>query len=51
METETRTLPAGTIVKINGIPLALMEDAKMETHPGNWSTVLEGYDIGELGDL
>ena len=40
-ELEERTLPAGTVVKINGIPLFLVEDAKLQTHPNNWALALE----------
>lgn len=31
----TLTLPAGTVIKINGIPLELVSDASVRTHHSN----------------
>jgi 23S rRNA maturation mini-RNase III len=33
------TLKAGEIVKINGIPIALVDDAIFETHESNMSVI------------
>lgn len=36
VEAVTRTLAAGTIVKINGYPVRLVEDVVVETTAENW---------------
>jgi len=40
-EGEVRVIPAGTILHLNGIPVALVEDTKLETHPENWPLALQ----------
>lgn len=44
MELESRTLKAGTVVKMNGIPLVLTKDAELETNPANWSLALQALE-------
>jgi hypothetical protein len=39
IELEGRTFPAGTIVHMNGIPVALVLDTNLETHPNNWKAI------------
>ena len=36
---EARTIKKGTTVHINGIPLYVLEDVKMQTNPGNWKLI------------
>lgn len=43
----TRTLPKGTVVKIQGIPAELVEDAQASTGVGNWSIIDRFSQVGE----
>lgn len=36
---ETRTLPAGLLVHVNGIPLRLKASTDVEVNPANWTTL------------
>jgi hypothetical protein len=48
--TESREFPAGTVLKMNGIPVALTEAAKIETHPSNWPLIEDRPDGGCRAD-
>ena len=41
---EIRTLKKGTVVKINGIPLALVSDTEVATHPNNYKLVFSLFE-------
>ncbi len=34
-----KTLKAGTVVQICGLPVALTADVEVETHDGNWALI------------
>lgn len=36
---KTKTLPAGTIVHINGLPVELTQDTQAQTAEGNWEMI------------
>ncbi len=36
---ETYILPKGSTIKVEGIPLTLVEDTKVSTHPNNWKLI------------
>lgn len=40
-DLEYRELPAGSIIKIEGIPLELENPTSVGTHKGNWPVVEE----------
>lgn len=42
---ETRTIPAGTLIHIGGIPLRLKEAAPMATHPRNWQLIKDADEL------
>jgi len=43
-----RILPAGTVVKIQGIPVRLENAVKANTHPNNW-TVIDEFSNADRG--
>lgn len=38
---ERRTIEAGTILNMNGIPIEVCEPFEAATHPNNWTIALE----------
>lgn len=47
---ETRTLKAGTVIKIEGIPLQLEQDVQASTAEGNWGLIEELKNIPQTGE-
>lgn len=43
MNEKTVKLPAGTTIKMGGIPVTLTEDTNVSTHPNNWPLIREWY--------
>lgn len=46
MTTQVFSLPAGTVVKRNGIPFMLASETRIECHPENWASIREVADRG-----
>lgn len=38
----TYTLPANTVVKVNGIPVTLARETEIQTHEANWEEICKG---------
>jgi hypothetical protein len=47
---ETRTLKAGTVIKIEGIPLQLEQDVQASTAEGNWGLIEELKNSPQTGE-
>lgn len=45
---EGRYFPAGTIVHMNGVPVALVTGVNLETHPVNWRIIEEQAFAGQV---
>lgn len=47
---ERRTIEAGTILNMNGIPIEVCEPFEAATHPNNWkyALLLPERDLGEV---
>lgn len=42
-------LPAGTVIKLRGIPLELVNDIVVRCHPDNWPLTREQLGVSEVG--
>ncbi len=47
-DLQRRTLPAGTVISVYGVPLQLTADVEAETHADNWK-LIERRDV-DLGN-
>lgn len=50
-DIQTFTLPAGTVVHRNGIPVFLVADTQISTHVNNWPLIRGDFKPGTGGPL